>query len=143
MFIATVNNYIVGSTVRLVGGPVEHMGRVEVYDRTSNRWGTICIDDVYYQNYLAYAICRSLGYYSHYTYSRASYFSNIASSSNSPIINGRFQCIYATSSYTYIYQNLYQCSDFESHLGISPSRCTSGQEFMVFCTRKFLIVLYF
>ena len=113
------------------------MGRVEVFDRRSYQWGTICADDVYNQYDVARTICKSLGYSSYYTCGRASDSSNITLS-NSPIVNGRFQCTH-TSSYTY--QNLYQCSDFESHLlGMSPSRCTSDQEWIVVCTRKFSIV---
>ena len=122
------------NTVRLTGSPVQHMGRVEVFDRRSNQWGTICIDDVYsYQYNLASIICKSLGYYDYRTYGRASDPSNITLSSNSPIVNGRFRCTYTSS---HVYQNMYQCSDFESHLGLSPSRCTSNQEWIVFCARK-------
>ena len=126
------------NAVRLIGSPVQHMGRVEVFDKRSNQWGTICADDVYSHPYdVARIICRSLGYSAYRTHGRASNSSNITLSSNSPIVNGRFQCIYTS---TYLYQNLYQCSDFESHLGVSPSRCTSDQEWIVFCTRKFSIV---
>ena len=126
------------NAVRLIGSPVQHMGRVEIFDRRSNQWGTICADDVYSRPYdVARIICKSLGYSSYRNYGRASDSSNITLSSNSPIVNGRFRCTY---TYTDVYQNLYQCSDFESHLGVSPSRCTSDQEWIVFCTRKFSIM---
>ena len=131
-------NIILGSnTVRLIGGPVENIGRVEVFDRTSNQWGTICYNDVSRnQHELARIICKSLGYYSYYIYGTANNFPSIASSSNSPIITGRIRCPYTP----YVYQNVYQCSDFELHLGMSISRCTSNQEWMVICTCKFLYV---
>ena len=118
---------------------MEYLGRVEVFDRTSNQWGTLCYNDVSsYQYHLARIICKSLGYYSYFTYGSASNFPNIASSSNSPIITGPIQCTYPSSN---VYQNLYQCSDFESQLGISISRCTSDQEWIVWCTRKLFICI--
>ena len=118
---------------------MEHMGRVEVFDKTSNQWGTICFDDMQYQYYLVQIICWSLGYYSYYTNGRASRFPNVASSSNSPIVTGNVYCD-STDMLSYIYQNLYQCSNFESHLGIASnsSRCTSDQEWVLICNRKFL-----
>lgn len=123
--------------MRLIGGRVEYMGRVEVFDRTSNQWGTVCYNDVSrYQYELARIICKSLGYYSYYRYGTANNFPNTASSSNHPIVTGYIRCTYAA----YVYQNVYQCSDFESHLGMSISRCTSDQEWMVMCTCKFLYV---
>ena len=127
------------NAVRLIGSLVEHMGRVEVFDKASNQWGTVCTNDITsYRYHLARIICRSLGYNSHETYGRASNYSNIALSSNSPIITGRVRCVYASS---YKYQNLYQCSNFESNLGIAPSRCTSDQEWVVVCSRKFANIL--
>ena len=132
-------NIILGSnTVHLIGSPVEYMGRVEVFDRTSNQWGTICYNDVSsYQYYLANIICKSLGYYSYYNYGQAINFPNIELSSHSPIVNGSIRCTYpSSSSLSYVYQNVYQCSDFESKLGINISRCTSDQEWIVMCSRK-------
>ena len=131
-------NMILGSnTVRLIGGPVEHTGRVEVFDRTLNQWGTICYGDIV-QYRLSRIICQSLGYYSHHAYGAASNFPSIASSSNSPIVTGRILCTDAQ----YWYQNVYQCSDFESHLGTSTSRCSSDGEFIVMCARKFFVFIY-
>lgn len=126
---------ILGSnTVRLIGSPVEHMGRVEVYDKESDQWGTICVNDVSdYQYSFGEIICKSLGFSSYSTIGRASNYSNIGLSSNNPIITGPMWC---TSS-SYVYQNLYQCSAFQSHLGISPLRCTSEQELVVACNCKF------
>ena len=133
--IITLNINLGSNTVRLIGSPVEHMGRVEVFDKTSHQWGTICTNDISDQYDLARIICRSLGYFSYQTFGRASNYSNIALSSNSPIITGHFQCAYTSSN---SYQNLYQCLNFESNLGIAPSQCTSDQEWVVVCSRKFL-----
>ena len=133
--------FIGSNTVRLIGGPVEYLGRVEVFDRTSNKWGTLCYNDtVLYQYHLSNIVCKSLGFFSAYIYGSASSFPNIALSPNNPIATGPIHCIYPSSN---VYQNLYQCSDFESQLGISISRCTSDQEWIVMCTRKFLIIMYY
>lgn len=115
------------------------MGRVEVLDRTLDQWGTICIDDIIYQSSLAHTICKSLGYSNYHTYGRAGNSSNIALSSNGPILNGTFRCTH-TYQVSYAYRNLYQCSNFVSRLGMAPSRCTSDQEWMVVCVRKFLFM---
>ena len=112
------------------------MGRVEVFDRRSNQWGTICTNDVVsYQYHLARIICKSLGYSDYHNYRISSNSSNIGLSSNSQIINGPIRCVYTSS---FVYQDLYQCLDFESHLGTS-SRCTSDEEWVLFCRRKLLI----
>ena len=139
VYITLTWNITLGSnTVRLIGSPVEHMGRVEAFDKTSNQWGTICTNDILDQHDLARIICRSLGYYSYQAYGRASNYSNIVLSPNSQIITGPIQCDYTSS---YVYQNLYQCLNFESNLGIAPSRCTSDQEWVVVCSRKFPNIL--
>ena len=111
------------------------MGRVEVFDRRSNQWGTICTNDVSYQYSLATMICKSMGYFNYHYYRISSNSSNIGLSSNNPIINGPIQCVYTSS---FVYQDLYQCLDFESHLGTS-SRCTSDEEWVLYCRRKLLI----
>ena len=133
---------ILGSnTARLFGSRVEYMGRVEVFDRISNQWGTICYNDVLsyrYWYHILHTICKSLGYYSYRSYGRASDYSNIAVSSNSPIVTGSIRCTYPPY---YVYQNVYHCSNFESQLGISASRCTSNQELIVVCARKFLLCI--
>ena len=132
--------FLGSSAARLVGGPVEYMGRVEVFDRTSNQWGTLCYNDTAtYQYYFSNIVCKSLGYFSAHTYGIASNFPNIASSPNSPIVTGPIQCPYPSS---HVYQNVYQCPDFESELGINVSRCTSDEEWIVRCTRKFLIYVH-
>lgn len=45
------------SAVRLVGGPTQYEGRLEVYK--SGRWGTVCHNDL--NNKLSVVVCRSLG----------------------------------------------------------------------------------
>ena len=49
-------------TVRLVGGPGSHEGRLEVYysSRYISSWGTVCED--YFNDTAASVVCRSLGY---------------------------------------------------------------------------------
>lgn len=128
-----------GNVVRLTGSHAKYIGRVEVFDKTSNQWGTVCYNDVYYSYYLARFICRSLGYSDYRITRRGRDYPNITLSSNSPIITGRIQCAY--SNYYYYrshYKNysLYHCSDFESNLGNAPSRCTSDEEWIVGCTCK-------
>ena len=126
------------NTVRLIGSPVEHMGRVEVFDRTSNQWGTICTSDISSQYTLARIVCKSLGYASYRSYGSASNYLNITSSLYSPTVTGPIRCSYIIDSY--VYQNLYHCSDFESHMGTNISRCTPDQEWIVTCTCKFLFL---
>ena len=130
-----------GNAVRLTGSHVKYIGRVEVLDKTSNQWGTICYNDVYNSHYLARFICRSLGYSNYRITRRGRDYPNITLSSNSPIITGRVQCAYNNYYYydrsQYTYYNLYHCSDFESNLGNAPSRCTPDEEWIVGCTRKY------
>ena len=113
------------------------MGRVEVFDRRSNQWGTICTLDIFHQRFLAHVICKSLGYPRHRNYGSTSSSSNIALSSNDPIVTGTILCTH-TSRTIHAHYNLYQCSQFESQLMKAPSRCASDQEWMVDCVRKFL-----
>ena len=135
-YIVNITCILDGNTVRLIGSPVKHMGRVEVFDRVSNQWGTICIDDELYQSPLAHIICKSLGYSDYHTYGRATNSSNIGLSSNGPVLNGTLWCAH-TYRASYAYHNLYQCSNFESRLAVTPSCCNSDQEWMVACIRKF------
>ena len=133
-----------GNVVRLTGTNVNHLGRVEVFDKTSNQWGTICYNDIRNLSYFARFICRSLGYRSHRINGRGRDYPNITLSSHSPIITGPFQCSYNSyyyyrSRYVYKYYNLYHCSNFESNLGITPSRCTPDEEWIVGCNCKYIL----
>lgn len=47
----------IAAPVRLVGGPTEYAGRLEVY--YNKAWGTVCDDNV--TDNLAVVVCRSLG----------------------------------------------------------------------------------
>ena len=117
--------------IRLVGGPVEYMGRVEVYDRESDRWGTICSSDVGNEYYLARLVCNTFGtYYS--AYGPANLSSNIQPSLNSPIVNGPIDCNYYSTAYDYFYQ----CPSFPLNSTEAMSRCTPDQEWVVVCNCK-------
>ena len=113
------------------------MGRVEVFDRRSNQWGTICALDIFHRRSFAHIICKSLGYSSHRNYGSTSSSSNISLSSNDPIVNGTIFCTHISRA-IFAQHNLYQCSQFELQLIKAPSRCASDQELMVDCVRKFL-----
>ena len=118
--------------IRLVGGPVEYMGRVEVYDRDSEQWGTICSSDVgkaYYT--LVNLVCNTFGT-NYHLYGPASLSSNIKPSINSPIVNGPIDCGYTFSIYDYFYQ----CQSFPLNSTEAVSRCTPDQEWVVVCDSK-------
>ena len=120
---------------------MKHIGRVEVLDKTSNQWGTICYNDISYSYILARYICRSLGYPGYRISRRGRDYPNITLSSNSPIITGPVQCFYYNYYYYYYYSqysyySLYHCTSFESNLGMAPSRCTPEEEWIVGCTCK-------
>jgi len=129
-----------GPVIRLVGGPVEHMGRVEVYDRVSDRWGTICANDVGQMHNFGRIVCSMLGYGDDYfrrsyiTGGNAGSYSNIHRSSNGPIIRGRFYCDYNE-------RYLHNCQNFLSYLGYSQSRCTAEQELVLICRREYALCI--
>ena len=81
------------------------MGRVEVYDRASDQWGTICNSDVEFSNNpydIANLVCNSFGiYYS--AYGPANLSSNIQPSANSPIVNGIIDCSSYSNDYDYFF----------------------------------------
>ena len=121
--------------IRLVGGPVEYMGRVEVYDRKSNQWGTICYDDIDASSYryiIASLVCHYIfgDYYHAYGPANLSY--NIQPSTNNPIVNGPIDC--GTSSRDY--DHFYQCPSFPLNATEAMSRCTPDQEWVVVCSCK-------
>ena len=119
--------------VRLVGGPVEYMGRVEVYDRESDQWGTVCYDDVIDQYVSAQLVCNSIfGTYSYHAHGPASLSSNIQPSTNNPIVNGLINCSY----YLRVYDHIYQCPNFPLNPVEAMSRCTPEQEWVVVCRGK-------
>ena len=47
--------------ITLVGGPDKYSGRVEIFMKGANSWGTICDD--YWDDEDATVVCRHLGYY--------------------------------------------------------------------------------
>ena len=114
--------------IHLVGGPVEYMGRVEVYDRVSNQWGTICSSDVINPYHVARLVCSTFGV-SYHAYGPASLSSNIQPSINSPIVNGHIDC---HSNYNYFYQ----CPSFPLNSTEAMSRCTPDNEWVVACHCK-------
>ena len=111
------------------------MGRVEVYDRESGQWGTICYDDVTNsdQYIISNVVCHtfSTNMYSHAN-GPANLSSNIQPSTNNPIVNGPIHCGY----YSNIYDYLYQCPSFPLNATGAMSRCTPDQEWVVVCDRK-------
>ena len=107
------------------------MGRVEVYDRASDQWGTICNDDVEFstsQYVIANIVCNSFGIFSS-AYGPASLSSNIQPSTNSPIV---IDCGYNYYDYDYFFQ----CPSFPLNSTAAMLRCTPDQEWVVVCNRK-------
>ena len=106
------------------------MGRVEVYDRETDQWGTICIGDISSGEYvIANLVCHSVGG----TYRSASGPANLSSdiqpSANTPIVNGPIGCGYNTNEYDF----LFQCPSFPLNSTAAVSRCTPDQEWVVVC----------
>ena len=119
--------------VRLVGGPVEYMGRVEVYDRESDQWGTVCYNDVFDEFASTELVCKSIfGTYSFTAHGPASFSSNIQPSTNNPIVNGWIDCGY----YSRVYDHFYQCPSLPLDPIEAMSRCTPDQEWVVVCRGK-------
>ena len=112
------------------------MGRVEVYDRESDQWGTICYDDVTNNNQrvISNTVCHSFGtnMYSHAS-GPANLSSNIQPSTNHPIVNGPIDCGY---SYSNNYDYLHQCPSFPLNAMDAMSRCTPEREWVVVCNCK-------
>ena len=109
------------------------MGRVEVYDRATDQWGTICNTDVQYYNPYAVAniVCNSFDtYYS--AYGPASLSSDIQQSTNGPIVNGPIDCSYYSNDYEYFFQ----CPSFPLNSTAAIGRCTPDQEWVVVCGCK-------
>ena len=119
--------------IRLVGGPAEHIGRVEVYDRESDQWGTVCYNDILYgQNAIANLVCKNL--FGTYSIARgtASLSNNIQPSTNNPIVNGYIYCGYRSGVYDYFNQ----CPNFPLNPVKAMSRCTPEQELVLVCHCK-------
>ena len=112
------------------------MGRVEVYDRASDQWGTICNSDIEFnsQYVIARLVCNSLGRQYSSAYGPANLSSNIQPSANSPIVNGPIDCGYNVDDYEY----LFQCPSFPLNSTAAMLRCTPDQEWVVVCDRKLL-----
>ena len=124
----------------MVGGHVEHIGRVEVYDRVSEQWGTICFDDMISsitRHVIANLVCHPYPSPSrrYRTDGPASLFSNIKISTNNPIVSGSVDCS-TVQRYSNFYEYFYQCSSFPLNSTEAMSRCTPDQEWVVFCNRK-------
>jgi len=120
-------------TVRLVGGPVEHMGRVEVYDRVSGQWGTICYNDVTDNSHIiGSVVCNSLGRYYTYDSGPANLSYNIQLSTNHPIVNGPIDC----GTHSNVHDHFYQCPSFQLNSTDAMSRCTPDQEWVMVCSCK-------
>jgi len=112
------------------------MGRVEVYDRVSDQWGTICYNDVTNYSYIVESVvCNSLGKYYYYASGPANLSYNIQLSTNHPIVNGPIDC----GTHSNVYGYLYQCPSFQLDSADAMSRCTPDQEWVVVCYCK----LYF
>ena len=127
-------NFLDDPVLHLVGGPVDYIGRVEVYDRKSDQWGTICFND-FISSFIRYEIaslvCSSFGRQFH-TFGPASLSSNIQNSTNNPIVSGSIDCN-TVQSYSGFYDYFYQCSSFPLNSTEAMSRCTPDQELVVVC----------
>ena len=118
----------------MVGGPAKFIGRVEVYDRESDQWGTVCYDDDIFYSYYAIVNLVCINLFGTHSIARgpASLSYNIQPSTNNPIVYGYIYCGYRPGIYDYFNQ----CIFFLLHPEEAMSRCTPEHEWVVVCNCK-------
>ena len=117
------------------------MGRVEVYDRNSDQWGTVCYDDVINNNYyvITSLVCNSRyfgGYYA-FAFGPANLSYNIQPSTNNPVVSEPIDC----GIYSDVYDYFYQCPSFQLNATAAMSRCTPDQEWVIVCHCKLMVIV--
>ena len=126
--------------VRLVGSDLPHVGRLEVYNRLENQWGTVCATSVGEWANTANLVCNILGYPGAYSYNDACHpnffpdanyncgIPDVAVSNNSQIIFQTFFCRRAD------YASITFCDSFT--FNPSGHTCLPAREFVIGCNGK-------
>ncbi|XP_052281888.1 deleted in malignant brain tumors 1 protein-like isoform X1 [Dreissena polymorpha] len=109
------NETVEDTKVRLVDGPNNHSGRVEVFMTGANQWGTICDD--YWDDPDAIVVCRQLGFYGGQALKKAPY-----GQGTGPIWFDNLKCIGNESK-------IGDCG----HRGIGTHNCNHTEDVGVIC----------
>ena len=102
--------------IRLVDGPNNYTGRVEVFVTGANEWGTICDD--HWDNVDAGVVCRQLGYYGGIARRKAEF-----GSGTGPIWFDNTKCNGTEKA-------LFECE----HRGIGTHNCNHKEDVGVICS---------
>ena len=101
--------------IRLVGGPNNYTGRVEVFVSGANEWGTICDD--HWDDVDAHVTCRQLGYFGGSARRKAAF-----GMGTGPIWFDNMKCNGSE-------ETLFECE----HRGIGTHNCNHKEDVGVIC----------